>query len=102
MGIIKWWNDVWNKSTETAEDKRKPSEIVKEFLENPIVQEPTVLSDIDRVTNYFAKGGEIVDLSNKPRLPNDGFAEDREFIHSWNEAHVGTKAGLSGMNRRKR
>lgn len=55
------------------------------------------LSDADRVTNYFASGGEIVDLSNKPRLPNDGFASDGELMQPWNQAHTGTKKGLASL-----
>jgi hypothetical protein len=85
MGIVKWWNDRWNKPEEAAQESPKP-----------------VLSDIDRVTNYFASGGEIVDLSNKPRLENDGFPPDRELMTPFNEAHLGTKAGLASMVGRKR
>jgi hypothetical protein len=90
MGIIKWWNDKWNKPTEVAQDTPKET----------VTEKP--LSDIDRVTNYFAKGGEIVDLSNKPRMEHDGFAPDHELMTPWNEAHTGTKAGLAGMIGRRR
>lgn len=62
------------------------------------VEPPEVdLSDADRVTNYFASGGEIVDLSNKERLPNDGFASDGELMQPWNQAHTGTKRGLASL-----
>ena len=62
------------------------------------VEPPEVdLSDADRVTNYFASGGEIVDLSNKERLPNDGFVSDHELMTPWNQAHRGTKRGLAAM-----
>ena len=60
------------------------------------------LSEIDRVTNYFASGGEIVDLSNKPRLPNDGFPSDQAMMQPWNQAHTGTKKGLASMAKRDR
>ena len=67
------------------------------------VEPPEIdLSDEDRVTNYFASGGEIVDLSNKPRLPNDGFASDQELMKPWNRAHAGTKAGIKAMVGRRK
>ena len=67
------------------------------------VEPPEIeLSDIDRVTNYFASGGEIVDLSNKPRIEGDGFPPDQELLTPFNRAHEGTKAGLAGMVGRKR
>jgi hypothetical protein len=91
MGIIKWWNDKWNKPTEVAQENPKET-----------VQDKPVLSDVDRVTNYFAKGGEIVDLSNKPRKDGDGFPPDQELLTPFNRAHEGTKAGLAGMVGRKR
>jgi hypothetical protein len=56
-----------------------------------------LLSDEDRVAGYVASGQEIVDLSNKPRLPNDGFASDGELMKPWNQAHAGTKKGLSDL-----
>ena len=62
------------------------------------VEPPEVyLSDADRVTNYFASGGEIVDLSNKERLPNDGFVSDHELMTPWNQAHRGTKEGIRSL-----
>ena len=79
--FIKW---PWNKlKTEGNVVKVEPPEID--------------LSDADRVTNYFASGGEIVDLSNKERLPNDGFASDHELMQPWNQAHTGTKRGLASL-----
>jgi hypothetical protein len=99
MGIIRWWNDVWNKPSEIVEDRRKPSEKIQDFIENPIAQDKP-LSDIDRVTNYKASGGEIVDLTNRPRKENDGFAPDNELLHPWNEAHTGMKDGLMRGGRR--
>lgn len=67
------------------------------------VEPPEIeLSDIDRVTNYFASGGEIVDLSNKPRLPNDGFESDQALMTPFNQAHTGTKAGLASFMKGKR
>jgi hypothetical protein len=58
-----------------------------------------ILSDFDRVTNYFASGGKVIDVSNKPRLPNDGFPPDGELMQAFNEAHVGMKEGLSSLAR---
>ena len=64
------------------------------------VEPPEIeLSDIDRVTNYFASGGEIVDLSNKERLPNDGFPPDHELLTANNQAHTGTREGLVGLGK---
>jgi hypothetical protein len=54
-------------------------------------------SDESRVASYIASGGEIVDLSNKDRLPNDGFASDGELMQPWNQAHTGTKRGLASL-----
>jgi len=56
-------------------------------------------SDAMRVQHYIEDGGEIVDLSNRDRLPNDGFASDGELMHPWNRAHTGTKDGLSQMGK---
>lgn len=89
MGLIQWWNDR----------KAKPTEAVQEA---PKDVPERVLSDEDRVTNYFASGGEIVDLSNKPRIEGDGFTPDQELLTPFNRAHEGTKAGLAGMIGRKR
>ena len=98
MGIIRWWSDKWNKPSETVEDKRKPSEITKDFFDNPIVQEKPVSDEI-RVGRYLDDGGEIVDLTNRPRIDNDGFAPDRELLQPFNQAHEGTKAGLNALVR---
>jgi hypothetical protein len=73
MGIIKWWNDVWNK---------------------PAVKVDPVLSDAIRVNRYVEDGGEVVDLTNRPRIKGDGFPPDQELLHPWNEAHRGMKEGL--------
>lgn len=94
MGIIKWFNDKWNKPEEPKE-KPTPHDDGEHVTMSP-------LSDIDRVTNYFASGGEIVDLSNKERLPNDGFASDSDLIQPFNQAHVGTKEGIARLARRDR
>ena len=91
MGIVKWFNDKWI----------KPTEVVQETPQETVKDKP-ILSDIDRVTNYFAKGGEIVDMSNKPRKDGDGFPPDQELLTPFNRAHEGTKAGLAGMVGRKR
>ncbi len=93
MGLIKWWNDR----------KAKPTEEVKP-VDQPVTKDkPEVtLSNFDRVTNYFASGGEIVDLSNKPRENNDGLDSDYSLMKPWNRAHTGTKDGLAGMVGRKR
>jgi hypothetical protein len=91
MGIIQWWNDKWNKAEEAAQETPKET-----------VQDKPVLSDVDRVTNYFAKGGEIVDLSNKPRKDHDGFPPDQELLTPFNRAHTGTRDGIAGMVGRKR
>lgn len=56
-----------------------------------------VSSDAQRVSAYVASGQEIVDLSNKPRIPNDGFASDGELMQPFNRAHTGTKKGLSDL-----
>jgi hypothetical protein len=81
MGIVKWWNDKWNKPTEAAQEPlRVPPE--------------SILNDIDRLKGYVAHGGEVVDLSNKPRMKNDGFAPDHELMTPFNEAHRGMKEGL--------
>jgi hypothetical protein len=83
MGIIKWWNDKWNKPEEDIQDKPE-------------------LSDEVRVSKYMDGGGIVVDLSNKPRMKDDGFVPDHELIQPFNEAHTGTKAGLNSMIRGKR
>ena len=67
MGIINWWND---------RRISKPTEDVQETPKET-AQEKPVLSDIDRVTNYFASGGEIVDMSNKPRKEETVFLQIR-------------------------
>ena len=54
-------------------------------------------SDSSRVAAYVAGGGEIVDLSNKPRVDNDGFAPDHELLTPFNRAHVGTKEGIASL-----
>jgi len=59
-------------------------------------------NDAARVEHYKASGGEIVDMSNKPRKDHDGFPPDRELLTPFNRAHEGTKAGLAGMVGRKR
>jgi hypothetical protein len=89
MGIIKWFNDRWNKPEEAAQ-------------EAPKVEPEPVLSDFDRVKNYFASGGKIVDLTNRPRIEGDGFAPDHELLTPFNRAHEGTKAGLNSLVRGKR
>jgi hypothetical protein len=89
MGIIKWFSDRWNKPEEAAQE---PLTVGTEHI----------VGDDTRVKNYIDGGGEIVDLSNKPRKDNDGFPPDRELMTPFNEAHVGTKAGLAGVIGRKR
>jgi hypothetical protein len=89
MGIIEWWNDKWNKPEEAAQEAPK------------VITEP-ILSDDTRVKRYIDGGGEIVDLSNKPRIEGDGFPPDQELLTPFNRAHEGTKAGLAGMVGRKR
>jgi hypothetical protein len=90
MGIIQWWNDR-KRSDEPVEIAAKPSEIV---------QEQTTQSDYDRVSKYGADGGHIVDLTNKPRKENDGFAPDHELLTSYNRAHQGTRDGINSLMRR--
>ena len=92
MGIINWWNDR-KKKEEPVETQPKS----KAAWELPTEE----LSDFDRVTNYFAKGGEIVDISNKDRLPNDGFPPDSELLTANNQAHAGTREGIAELGRRK-
>ena len=60
-------------------------------------KEPAELDEVSRITNHFASGGEIVDLSNKPRQPNDGFPSDQSMMHPWNEAHTGTRSKLANL-----
>ena len=86
MGIIKWWNDKWNKPEEAKQ-------------EVPAANTEPVLSDEIRVGRYIDDGGEIVDLTNKPRIDNDGFAPDRDLLQPFNQAHEGTKAGLNALVR---
>jgi hypothetical protein len=86
MGIIKWWNDKWNKPEEAKQ-------------EVPAANPEPVLSDEIRVGRYIDDGGEIVDLTNKPRIDNDGFAPDRDLLQPFNQAHEGTKAGLNALVR---
>jgi len=89
MGIIKWWNEKWNKPEEVAQ-------------KTPEAKPEPILSDDTRVKNYVDGGGEIVDMSNKPRKDGDGFPPDHELLTPFNRAHKGTKAGLAGMVGRKR
>jgi hypothetical protein len=89
--MIKW--GFWRKQETPPVVEEKTKEIV---------QEEPVLTDIDRVTNYFAKGGEIVDLSNKPRIEGDGFAPDHELLTPFNRAHQGTREGLASIVGRKK
>ena len=111
MGLIKWWNAKFNKP---AEMEVKPQENDKcqdcgadaghfSHCTGSTVKrlDVTLLSDEDRVTNYFASGGEIVDLSNKPRKPNDGFESDQDLMKPWNQAHAGTKAGIAAMGKKR-
>jgi hypothetical protein len=121
MGIIKWWNDVWNKPAETSqgfevgskapttragmeEMTRKLNPEIKGEPALPIGREKVEIkvfdNDADRVEHYKASGGEIVDLTNRPRKENDGFAPDGELLHPWNEAHRGMKDGLMRGGRR--
>lgn len=105
MGIIKWWNDRKGKSTEVVQDTTKPDDLVLgndgkyHTWNKPPEESKVALSDIDRVTNYFASGGEIVDLSNKPRIEGDGFPPDAELLTPFNRAHEGTRAGLNALMR---
>ncbi len=94
--MIKW--GFWRKDKEVstiAEERRKPSEIVEEFFANPIAQDKSFLSDVDRVAEYRAGGGKILDLTNRPRKEHDGFPPDQEMMHPWKEAHTGMKEGLN-------
>jgi hypothetical protein len=89
MGIIQWWNDR----------KAKPAEVAQK---TPEVKPEPILSDDTRVKNYVDGGGEIVDMSNKPRKEGDGFPPDHELLTPFNRAHQGTREGLAGMVGRKR
>lgn len=62
-----------------------------------VAEESVPLDEVSRITNHFASGGEIVDLSNKPRKPNDGMPSDQSMMHPWNEAHTGTRSGLNAL-----
>jgi hypothetical protein len=99
MGIIKWgW---WKKKEEdqiSLAEKLPPDIPIPEGAKPPRVEEQ---SDIDRVANYLANGGEIVDLSNKPRKDNDGLPLDHELLTPFNRAHTGMKAGIYDMVGRK-
>ena len=111
MGIIKWFNDKFNKSSEA---EVKPQEYSKcpdcgadaghfsTCTGSMLKPRDVVLSDEDRIVNYVADGGEVVDLSNKLRKEGDGFPPDQELLTPFNRAHEGTKAGLAGMVGRKR
>lgn len=111
MGIIKWWNDRKSKSAEVVQE---PQEYPKcpdcganaghfsTCTGSTVKQPDTTLSDDTRVKNYVDGGGEIVDMSNKPRKEGDGFPPDQELLTPFNRAHEGTKAGLAGMVGRKR
>lgn len=76
--------------------RKNNKSIVTEAPDPPSV-ERAPLTDVDRITNYFADGGEIMDLSNKPRLPDDGFPPDEDLIQPWNQARVGMKEGISNL-----
>jgi hypothetical protein len=89
MGIINW--GFFNRKEEPVEIAAKPSEIV---------QEQTTQSDYDRVHKYGAEGGHIVDLTNRPRKENDGFAPDHELLTPYNRAHQGTRDGINSLMRR--
>ena len=93
MGIIQWWND--RKKKEEPVETQPKSKAAWELPEEK-------LSDSDRIAKYIADGGELADLSNKDRLPNDGFESDGALMKPWNQAHAGTKAGLASMIGRKR
>jgi hypothetical protein len=100
MGIIQWWNDKWNKPTEAAQEAPKVEPALPIGWEK--VEVKVFDNDADRVEHYKASGGEIVDMSNKPRKEGDGFPPDHELLTPFNRAHEGTKAGLAGMVGRKR
>ena len=101
--MIKW--GFWKKD--------KDDEVVEKHTEKPAVQSifdpnfkkfvpplPEIqLSDDLRVRGYVASGGEIVDLSNKDRIPNDGFPPDSELLQPFNQAHKGTREGLITLGR---
>jgi hypothetical protein len=100
MGIIKWWNDRKAKSTEAAQEAPKVEPALPIGWEK--VEVKVFDNDAARVEHYKASGGEIVDMSNKPRKEGDGFPPDHELLTPFNRAHEGTKAGLAGMVGRKR
>jgi hypothetical protein len=117
MGIIKWWNDRKSKPVEsklldsidkslykTNGDFGGSETVESEPIDAPLrgPEPKTQLSEVDRVTNYRASGGETVDLSNKPRKDGDGFPPDAELLTPFNRAHQGTREGLAGMVGRKR
>jgi hypothetical protein len=64
-----------------------------------VAEAPAELDEVSRVANHFAKGGEIVDLTNRDRKPNDGMPSDQSMMHPWNEAHTGTRRGLSNLGK---
>ena len=100
MGIIKWWNEKWNKPEEAVQEAPKVEPALPIGWEK--VEVKVFDNDADRVEHYKASGGEIVDMSNKPRKEGDGFPPDLELLTPFNRAHKGTKAGLAGMVGRKR
>jgi hypothetical protein len=114
MGIIKWWNDRKAKPVESKLLDSMDKSLYKtngdfggsDTVESKPIDAPlrgpepkTQMSEVERITNYFAKGGEIVDLTNKPRKENDGFAPDHELLTPFNRANEGTRAGLNALMR---
>lgn len=100
MGIIKWWNEKWNKPEEAVQEAPKVEPALPIGWEK--VEVKVFDNDAARVEHYKASGGEIVDMSNKPRENNDGLDSDYSLMKPWNRAHTGTKDGLAGMVGRKR
>ncbi len=89
MGIINW--GFWKRKEESVDIASKPEDVVQDL---------TTFSDFERVSKYGADGGHIVDLANKPREKNDGFAPDHELLTPYNRAHHGTRDGINSLYRR--
>jgi hypothetical protein len=91
----------WKKKREDTEDvaEVKPPDVE---LTTATIQATEGLNDATRVSRYVEDGGEVVDLSNKARLPHDGFAPDGELMQPWNQARVGIKEGIASIARRDR
>lgn len=96
---MRFW-PPWGKKPEAADPAPEPEREVE--LTTATIQATEGLSDAMRVSRYIEDGGEIVDISNSERLPDDGFGSDQSMMHSWNQARTGMKEGIASMARRNK